>query len=308
MKRLSKACAIIVFVLSITVMAAACSKDIEKNENESSITKSTEETKGTEDMNNSENNEYVVNKMEISIPNGENTIYGMAYIPHGDGPFPAIILSHGYNGCNTDFASDCLFYAKQGYIAYSFDFCGGSGKSKSTGKSTDMTIFTEKSDLIAIVDYFAKMDKVDSNQLFLMGGSQGGLVTALTVEEKADMIKGMILYYPALCVPDDWRKTYPTKDMIPEEVDFWGLKLGKGFFETIHDFYVFDNIGSFDKDILIIHGDKDNIVPLSYSQKAKEKYKSVELITMTGEGHGFSPNGSQTAREAVLEYLVEHTN
>ncbi len=177
-----------------------------------------------------------------------------------------------------------------------------------TGKTTDMTIFTEKSDILAIFDYFQTMENVDTEQIFLFGGSQGGLVTALAAEERAEKVKGMILYFPAFSIPDDWRKNYPDIEKIPETVDFWGLKLGRNFFTDIHDFYTFDNIGSYDKDVLILHGDRDEIVPLSYSVEAQKKYPHAELITMNGEGHGFSPTGANMAKEKVLEYLQKHTD
>lgn len=171
-----------------------------------------------------------------------------------------------------------------------------------------MTIFTEKSDILAIFDYFQTMENVDKEQIFLFGGSQGGLVTALAAEERAEKVKGMILYFPAFSIPDDWRKNYPDIEKIPETVDFWGLKLGRNFFTDIHDFYTFDNIGSYDKDVLILHGDRDEIVPLSYSVEAQKKYPHAELITMNGEGHGFSPTGANMAKEKVLEYLQKHTD
>lgn len=245
---------------------------------------------------------------ELKIKNGENTIYGKIYVPSGEGKHPAIILSHGYNGTNNDFVNECKYYAQNGYIAYAFDFCGGSVNSKSTGKSTDMTIFTEKSDLLAVFDYISKMDTVDSEQIFLFGGSQGGLVTTLVAEEKADNVKGMILYFPALCIPDNWRVTYPTTENIPDVKEFWGLNLGKNFFVSMHEFYVFDNIGSYDKDVFIIHGDKDPIVPISYSKRAVELYKNATLKTLPGEGHGFTPSAGNIAMKDVLNFLIEHTN
>ena len=245
---------------------------------------------------------------ELCIQNGENSIYGKLYSPEWEGRHPAIILCHGYNGTNNDFVNECRYYAENGYIAYAFDFCGGSVNSKSSGKSTDMTIFTEKSDLLAVFDYFELMENVDAKQIFLFGGSQGGLVTTLATEERAEKVKGMILYFPALCVPDDWGKKYPDVESIPETLDFWGLTLGKHFLLDIHDFKTLENIGSYDKDILILHGDKDAIVPISYSVEAQKKYPHAKLITMMGEGHGFSPAGANIAKQKVLEFLQSHTD
>ena len=296
---------LIILALSTIIFVTGCGskkKDNNKESDEPTMNKQTDQAETP----NAVKDEITIS--ELKIKNGENTIYGKIYVPHGEGKHPAIILSHGYNGTNNDFVNECKYFAQNGYIAYAFDFCGGSVNSKSTGKSTDMTIFTEKSDLLAVFDHISAMDTVDSEQIFLFGGSQGGLITTLAAEEKANNVKGMILYFPALCIPDNWRVTYPTTENIPDVNNFWGLDLGKNFFVTINDFYVFDNIGSYDKDVLIIHGDKDAIVSIDYSKRAVELYKNAKLITLTGEGHGFSPSGGNIAKKDVLNYLLEHTN
>lgn len=252
--------------------------------------------------------EKKVTMKTLYIDNKEtgNKIYGRIYTPAGTGKHPAVILSHGYNGHGADFTNECKYYAQNGYIAYAFDFCGGSASTLSTGKSTDMTIFTEKSDLLSVFDYIYGLDEVDQDHVYLFGGSQGGLVTALATEERSDKVKAMAMYFPALCIPDDWRKTYPDVEKIPETKGFWGLTLGKNFFVSIHDFHTFDHIGKYDKNVLIVHGDKDVIAPLSYSQEAEKVYPNGKLIVMSGEGHGFTPEGGKKAMQEVLRFMEEN--
>lgn len=252
-----------------------------------------------------EEKEKIVIK-ELVIEDNDKKIYGKVYYPEKEGKYPAIILSHGYNGSNSDFVQECTYFAQNGYVAYAYDFCGGSVNSKSSGKSTDMTVFTEKEDLLTVFDYIKNMDNVDEEKVFLFGGSQGGFVTTLAAEDLSDEVKGMVLYFPALNIPDDWRKTYPEEEDIPETTDFWGLTLGSEFFLSIHDFYTFDNIGSYPGDILIIYGNKDNIVPYEAMTKAQETYDSAELVVLENEGHGFSPSGGKKARELVLDFLKRH--
>lgn len=297
----------------IMVLAAGCSGKPNKGEAELTVTPvptevvaeaptATPTVAVEEDMNKT----YEVTIEELIITEGEKEIYGKIYCPKEEGTYPAVILSHGYNGCHTDFTGECKYFASHGYVAYTFDFSGGSTRSKSKGASTDMTIFTEKEDLMAVFRYIKGLDTVDKDRIFLFGGSQGGLVSALAAEEFAEEVKGMVLYFPAFNIPDDWRKNYATEESIPETLDFWGLKLGKVFFTSMREFYTFEHVGSFEKDILIIHGDKDTIAPLRYSKKAKEHYKSVELVVLEGEGHGFTPQANQTAMELALEFMNEH--
>lgn len=240
---------------------------------------------------------------ELTITTDSKSIYGKIYIPGNEGTYPAVILSHGYNGSNSDFVKECEYFAENGFVAYAYDFCGGSTRSKSSGATKDMTLFTEKDDLLTVFEHISSMDNVDSNQVFLFGGSQGGMVSTLVAEELNEKVAGMLLYFPALCIPDDWRRQYPSVDNIPETIDFWDMTLGRDFVTSIHDFYVFDTIGNYSGDILIIYGENDPIVGLGYMEKADNIYENSELIVLENEGHGFSLEGGKYAMERSLNFM-----
>jgi len=237
------------------------------------------------------------------IEYGSNKIYGKMYTPQKEGVYPAVIMCHGYNGVGTDFVKECTYFAQNGYIAYAFDFCGGSGRSRSSGKSTDMTIFTEKEDLVAVFKHIKELSNVDSDNVFLHGGSQGGLVAALAAEELADEVKGLMLYFPAFNIPYDWTNMHPDVNKIPEVIPWWGLDLGREFAVSIHGYKTFEHIGSYSKNVLILYGAKDAIVQRSYMDKAKEIYKNCELIVYPNEGHGFTPAGVDKAKEELLNFM-----
>lgn len=241
---------------------------------------------------------------EKTIQTGEKSIFGRIWYPLVPGKRPAVILSHGYNGCHADFERECRFFAQNGVIAYSFDFCGGSVRSRSSGRSTDMTLFTEKADLLAVIDAISKLDPVDPNALFLLGGSQGGLVTALAAEERSDRLRGMILYFPAFNIPEDWRHRFSSVDAIPEEYPFWGLTLGRNFFISMRDLVPFEHIGRFRSPVLIFHGDQDPIVSMQVAQRAEQEYSQSKLIVLPGEGHGFSPAAVEQVMETALHQMI----
>ena len=44
-------------------------------------------------------------------------------------------------------------------------------------------------------------------------------------------------------------------------------------------------------------GEKCRLVPLRYSERAKEVYENAELIVMPGQGHGFRWAGRKEAKE-----------
>ena len=111
---------------------------------------------------------------EIHVASAGNDLYGEAYIPKAPGKHPAIILSHGYGGSHMGFYSLIPDLVAEGYVCYCYDFAGGGRGSKSTGKSTDMSIFTERVDLLNVLEAVRSWDCVDPDKVFLLGESQGG--------------------------------------------------------------------------------------------------------------------------------------
>lgn len=96
--------------------------------------------------------------------------------------------------------------AKEGYLAFTYDFCGGALLGKSDGEFSDMSIHTEQDDLKAVIAYVETLSYVDIHRLILLGASQGGFVSCLVSSEYQERIHKLILLYPALCIPDDARK------------------------------------------------------------------------------------------------------
>jgi dienelactone hydrolase len=135
-------------------------------------------------------NDYRFNTREIFANNNGKNIFGIVYIPINAGTkMPTVIYSHGYGGNNSGGRIYAEALAKKGIAVYCFDFCGGGNQSRSDGKTTDMSVFTEKSDLEAVISMMKAQDFVDSNNLFLMGISQGGMVSAMAAAEQSNAIR-----------------------------------------------------------------------------------------------------------------------
>ena len=238
---------------------------------------------------------------------GTYSIYGKMYRPVGVEECGVVIFSHGFAGGCDNFPDDCKLLAENGYASFTFEFAGGSTKMQSTGrKTTEMSIMTEKKDLLAVFDYVSKLDGIDTNNMFLAGASQGGMISAMAAEELGDKVKGMALYFPAYNIPDDWRKEFANKE-VPDTFDKWGFPLGKVFYTDIENYYPFqeNNIGKYKGDVLIMQGDADKIVPQRYAEEAITHYENAELVIYEGEGHGFSAPNAQAARERLLDFVTK---
>lgn len=241
-------------------------------------------------------------------------ISGTVFLPEKySGKLPAVIISH-------EFMANQLFsypYAKalanEGYAVFCYDFCGGGIVSSSEGKSTDMSVLTEKEDLQAVITYVKSQDYVDEMQITLMGCSQGGFVSAIVAAEQPEEIKSLILLYPALSIPDGarsghmlWAKFDP--ENIPETFYCSVMKLGRRYAADVQDMDAYKEIKGYTGNVLIVHGDADNLVNISGSEKALSVYEengtSAKLVTVSGAGHIFF-NGKhrEQAISDILRFL-----
>ncbi len=250
---------------------------------------------------------HVYETQELYARRGENQIYGIIYIPQNAGEkMPAVIFSHGFGGTHSAGTQYAQALAENGYVVYCFDFCGGGPGSRSSGSALEMSLFTEQADLEAVIAMIRQLDYVDSDNLFLMGTSQGGAVSAITGAAHPEEIRGMVLLYPAFIVAERANQLFHRADEIPDTYFFLWMEVGRTYFEPLIGYDIYEKIAAYSKDVLLIHGDADSIVPLSYSQRALEVYPSAELKVISGGGHGFYGENARQVITYMVEYLEAH--
>lgn len=252
---------------------------------------------------------------EFSCKRDGLTIRGTEYrpkSPQGE-KLPVAIVSHGFMAFQDTVRHYTKAFAEMGYLSYCFDFSGGCVvKGKSDGKTTDMSVLTEVRDLEAVIEYARSQDGADTEKITLMGCSQGGFVSALAAAKPENRIHRLVLFYPALCIPDDARAGQMMfakfdLDNIPDIVQCGPMKLGRVYVEDVIGMDPFAEISGFSGDVLIVHGDSDKVVNVSYSERAVRAYTenrtesggTVDFKILKKAGHGFSPKEDETA----LEYL-----
>lgn len=250
---------------------------------------------------------YEYEIQELYARRNEKQIYGVVYVPQDAGEkMPTVIFSHGFGGnyqVGTQYAEAL---AAKGYVVYCFDFCGGGPDSRSDGSTLEMSVFTEQADLEAVIDMMQEQSFVDSRNIFLMGTSMGGAVSAITAAAHEDEIQGAILLYPAFVLVDDAKEKFGSTADIPDTYYHMWMTVGRVFAEDLLDYDIYGTISAYKKDVLLIHGDADGIVPISYSKKAVQAYDSARLEVLPGAGHGFSGEDAGQAIDWILEYLNTH--
>lgn len=244
------------------------------------------------------------NQQELWIENGNRRIFGILSRPNnGTKKQPVAIIAHGFNGSHHFGMNYFPTLNLLGYQCYTFDFPSGSVNSRSDNNTMNMSVRQEQNDLQAIINYFKQQPDVDASRIVLIGESQGGLVSALTAAQHPKDIYKLILIYPAFCIPDNWNGRYPHAEEIPDTTRLWNVPLSRHFFMELRDMKPYEESTKYKKPVLIIHGDADPIVPISYAQRAVEAYKHAELHTIPQAGHGFKPEEWKLAAGWITEFL-----
>jgi len=242
-------------------------------------------------------------------------IIGVLHTPDGlkDGEkAPGIVMFHGFTGNRTEahrlFVHVAKSLSKEGFIVLRFDF---RGSGDSDGEFEDMTLPGEVCDAAEALTFLMEQRNVDGDRVGVLGLSMGGRVAAI-LASKDRKVKFAILYSPALGPLKERFLSQMGKEELekldsgePIEVSSgWYLK--KEFFETVDYIVPLDIMKSVKVPTLIVHSDKDEVIPLEEAVEGYELIRGLneknDLYIVRGGDHTFSK------REHTLEAISKTLN
>ena len=221
--------------------------------------------------------------MEVTLPDGFNEDTDKCAM---------VILMHGIFSSKNIVPIPALArsLAKEGIASICFDF---GGHWKSEGQMQQMTVGKEIEDALAMWEYAKSLPYV--SKIGLLGHSQGGVVASMTagiLASRGESPAALVLVAPGSVIQDACRNgrffgaEFNPADP-PEYVKCFGLmKLGREYILTTQELDIYGTAQAYTGPVRLIHGSKDNIVPLSCSEKFVETYtQEAELIVVEGENH-----------------------
>jgi dienelactone hydrolase len=259
----------------------------------------------------------------IDYPSDGLTITGVLQIPAGEGPFPVILMNHGFfgrgiynSGDGTDRAS--AFLAEHGYITLASDY-------RSWGESDIGHSFFYSGlviDVINLLNAVPSLPKADPERIGMWGHSMGGGVTmkVLTVTGGRDAsaettIKAAVLYSTVSADDTDIIARWGlgcfgdiaageqivgcnSSDIIPETLprnlqDAYRFAASDA--DTLKKIAPFYHLDSVTVPIQIHYGTEDGKFisgtppqwPVKLTQALRDAGKDAELLQYEGEGHSF---------------------
>jgi alpha/beta superfamily hydrolase len=238
----------------------------------------------------------------------------MAHIPENRaGKVPMVILFHGFTADRNEalFIHTTLsrMLCEKGIASVRFDFAGSG---ESDGVFSDMTLDTQAADGEAILDFVKTLDYVDNRKIALHGMSMGGATAALLSGRRAQDIAAVSLWSPAACAIEDARNKNMKGIAIPHieqegKADIAGIELGVGFYYNALELDLYATAAKFDKNVNLVHGDRDDIVPLRCSERFLEIYGARATLTRVhGADHDYAGMEYQRQRlQSAIAFLTK---
>lgn len=233
-------------------------------------------------------------------------IYGRLYLPEKtDTPLPLVILSHGLGSNHSKMEPYAESFAENGCAAFVFDYIGGAEKSMSDGSMTDMSVLTEAEDLFCVLDAFRGDARFSEDEVFLFGGSQGGLISAYAAGKRPDEIAGLVLLYPALNLQDICRKLVSDEGEIPDSAVIGKHTVGGIYVRDMLSFDIYEVLGQYPGPVLLFHGTADPYVSLAYTQRAQQALADARTVIVEGAGHGFYGEDRERVEGEAAAFVQE---
>ena len=114
--------------------------------------------------------------------------------------------------------------------------------------------------------------------------------------------------YPALSIKEDHGITqYSSVEDVPDDVPLFGgwMHVGKNYVTDIWETDFYELLENYEGKILLLHGDKDGTVPVSYSERAAGIIKDCEFHVIKDGGHEFYGQPFEDAMTYILQYIKD---
>ncbi len=247
----------------------------------------------------------------ITYPSDGLTISGLMHIPFGRGPFPVIIMNHGYippsqyvTGSDTYRAADIL--ARNGYLTLSPDFRGYARS------DSGLNLFRSgyMIDALNAAASLKSLPYADSKRVGMWGHSMGGGVTTRAMVV-SDLIKAHVLYATVSADVRTRRFTGGLSGATQSDSD-----LADSYYywtrdpELVHDVSPINFFGYVTAPVQIHVGEIDRTTPPEWSRAIrdglKKESKYVEYHEYPRQAHAFIGNGWTLFNQRVVAFFDKY--
>ncbi len=227
-----------------------------------------------------------------------------------NGRGPLVIICHGFVGNRIGehrlFVHAARELSSLGFFVLRFDYGGCGESSGDYGEGGLDSLIRQTGD---VLNYAETIHSVDCDRITLLGHSLGGAVALLTAARDS-RIQRLILWSAVAFPFTDivrivGKRAYGQSRFQP--VDYLGYPFSYGYFHSLSAFHPLQEAQQFKGDVLIAHGDEDDVIPVDYSFLYKEQFEKRKMgqsehKTIYGANHTFL---SRESRDQLFHITKE---
>jgi dipeptidyl aminopeptidase/acylaminoacyl peptidase len=229
---------------------------------------------------------------------------------------PAVLMPHGgpasYDAIEFNYWAQAL--ASQGYLVIQPQFRGSTGfgtAHREAGKGEWGRKMQD--DLTDAIKFFVAKDYINPEKVCILGGSYGGYAALAGGAFTPDLYRCIVSINGVSDLNDLRHEDRNKFGYYSEAADYMDIQYSKGDVDKaeLSARSPVQHVKNFIAPVLLIHGDKDQRVPISQSEHiAKELRaagKSVEFIKLNGDTHYLEEPETRTqALLAAIEFVNKH--
>jgi dienelactone hydrolase len=241
----------------------------------------------------------------------DGEIAGIVGQPGGDGPFPAVLMLHGF-ASHKDEVGDmykrlAASLGERGIASLRIDFRGWG---ESGGGMENSTVTGMVEDAATAYAYLAGLDFVNSDEIGLVGFSLGGAVSLASAGAHPDWYQSMAIWSWGGNLADEMLGSFTEEDLntaaetgqVTVDLGFREVTLGEGFFDSLSELDVEADFLNYPNAFLVIAGTEDFSSEYVdwFMENAQGELKAAYL--MEGADHIYGVlTDDQTMANAVID-------
>jgi fermentation-respiration switch protein FrsA (DUF1100 family) len=237
-------------------------------------------------------------ELNIQPPDEKGSLAGIAWHlwrPHGEGPWPAVMVMHGAGSRKENHADFARLATGHGFVALTFD---NRGHGETEG-DMDPTVVD---DLRLLAEWLAARPEVDERRVAARGSSMGGLM-AIHAAAASSRVAAVVAICPAaesMLAADvrriaDGKPPPPGSALAEMRIDAPALA---DWLETTEVGDAVRRMGA--KPLLIIHARGDDVVPYTHSEHLYELAEEPKkLLLLEGGDHRSAQHDAELQGESL---------
>ncbi len=248
---------------------------------------------------------------EVTFPSGGLTVSGVLLRPRGRGPFPAVVLNHGYIDPSVYVTGQGMmreqdYLARAGFVVLHVDYRGHAASDPASPLDRE-TRLGYTADAISAVRSLRREKYVDRTRIGMIGRSMGGGVTYNALVVRPGLVDAAVVFAPVSSdFLDNFRRWTVAErpDAAQRTFTRFGTPRGNpAFYAGLSPRTYFDRIT---EPVLIHHGTSDDSCPIGWSRETQRLLRRAgvdsRLEVYPGEEHAFGPQWP-LAMERTVRFL-----